>query len=96
MQAHFLREHFPDVDITAELIRDEIVTDATISHKLEAFDPYMGNLLESICCRVGQSKQAAFLAFPMGDLNGDLSGCLSFSWPYTDIYVDPRPLAVCL
>lgn len=64
------------MDITAELVRDQIVADAVISDKLAAFNPYMGNLLEPICCHAEPSKWVAFLAFPMGPLNSDLSECI--------------------
>ena len=84
------------MDITDELIRDEMVADAKFSRKLEAFDPYMGNLLESICCPTGPSKQAAFLAFPMGDLNADLSGCPSFFSENTGLHVGFRRLPIYL
>ncbi|KAF5380885.1 hypothetical protein D9615_004029 [Tricholomella constricta] len=66
--ANFLRTYLPDVDIPAELIRDELSQDAKITQRLEVFDPYMGNLLEPV-----MTRDATFLAFPMGELNRDLN-----------------------
>ncbi|KAJ6627504.1 hypothetical protein B0H10DRAFT_1994910 [Mycena sp. CBHHK59/15] len=71
--AHFLRTYVPDVDVTAELIRDEIIEDANIMHQFEAFDPYVGNQLETIIHYDTPSKKSAFLAFPMGELSRDLN-----------------------
>ncbi|KAG6832341.1 hypothetical protein H0H87_001982 [Tephrocybe sp. NHM501043] len=72
--ANFLRTYLPDVDIPAELIRDELAQDAKISEKLGLFDPYMGNLLQPVTV-----YDSAFLAFPMGELNRDLSNFEPFS-----------------
>ncbi|KAJ7688411.1 hypothetical protein B0H17DRAFT_657363 [Mycena rosella] len=71
--ANFLRTYVPDVDIAAELIRDEITEDAKILREFDDFDPYVGNQLESIIRYDSLSKQSAFLAFPMGELNRDLN-----------------------
>ncbi|KAJ6567193.1 hypothetical protein DFH09DRAFT_1363383 [Mycena vulgaris] len=71
--ANFLRRYMPDVDIAAELIRDQITEDAKILHEFEDFDPCVGNLLESIVRCDSSSKQSAFLAFPMGELSRDLN-----------------------
>jgi hypothetical protein len=65
--------YFPDIEIPAELIRDEIDADARISRKLEKYDPYAGNLLEAVQCQVGPVSQATFLCFPMGESNQELS-----------------------
>ncbi|KAF8077862.1 hypothetical protein FPV67DRAFT_1443423 [Lyophyllum atratum] len=67
-EANFLRTFLPDVDIPAELIRDEVSQDAAIAQKLELFDPYMGNLLAPVVTTDG-----TFLAFPMGELNRDIN-----------------------
>jgi hypothetical protein len=69
LQANFLRTYLPDIDIPAELIRDEISGDAEIWKKFRTFDPYVGDLLEHVPC----DSETAFLAFPMGELNRDLS-----------------------
>ncbi|KAJ7122766.1 hypothetical protein C8R44DRAFT_704467 [Mycena epipterygia] len=71
--ANFLRTYLPDVDIAAELIRDEITEDAKVSREFEEFDPYAGNLLETVIRSDSSSKQSAFLAFPMGELSRDLN-----------------------
>lgn len=63
----------PDVEVAAELIRAEIAEDAEIMGEFVDFDPYAGNLLEPIVRYDGPSEKSAFLAFPMGELNRDLS-----------------------
>lgn len=68
-QANFLRTYLPDIDIPAELIRDEIARDAEIGRKFGPFDPYVGSLLEY----VPRDSKTAFLAFPVGELIRDLS-----------------------
>jgi hypothetical protein len=73
LQANFLRTYYPDIEIPAELIRDEVHADTRISRKLEKYDPYAGNLLEAVQCQVGLVSQATFLCFPMGESNQDLS-----------------------
>ena len=67
-QANFLRTYLPDVDVPAKLIREELFRDAQIKEDFEKFDPYTGNLLQSIV-----AHEQAFLAFPMGELNCELS-----------------------
>lgn len=44
--------------------------------QLEKYDPYAGNLLDVIICQDGPRHQTAFLSFPMGESNRDLSGYL--------------------
>lgn len=68
LQANFLRTYLPDVDIPAELIRDQLTQDAKITESMKKFDPYTRNLLQPVVTR-----ELAFLAFPMGELNCDLS-----------------------
>lgn len=68
-----MRTYFPDIEIPAELIRDEISADTHVSCQLEKYDPYAGNLLEAIQCPSGLVSQTAFLCFPMGESNQDLS-----------------------
>lgn len=72
-KAHFLRTYFPDLDIPAEIIRDEIEADIHISRRIDNHDPYTGNLLESLQCSAGPSSLRTFLCFPMGESNQDLS-----------------------
>ncbi|KAJ7087172.1 hypothetical protein B0H15DRAFT_781592 [Mycena belliarum] len=71
--ANFLRTFVPDIDIPAELIRDEITKDAKILREFEDFDPYAGNQLEPIIRWDSSSKQSSFLAFPVGELKRDLN-----------------------
>ncbi|KAG6837293.1 hypothetical protein H0H93_011895 [Arthromyces matolae] len=66
--ANFLRTYLPDVDVPAEIIRDELSKDAKIMEDFETFDPYMGNLLQTVVV-----SSQAYLAFPMGELNRDLN-----------------------
>jgi hypothetical protein len=74
LQANFLRTHLPDVDIAADLIRNELVTDARITRQLKEFDPQLSTQLEVLYCQDMPSYPWAFLLFPMGELNRDLSG----------------------
>ncbi|KAJ7283465.1 hypothetical protein C8J57DRAFT_1292640 [Mycena rebaudengoi] len=71
--ANFLRTYVPDVDIAAELIREEITADANVMRNFEAFDPYVGNQLEIVACYGAPTEQSAFLAFPIGELSRDLN-----------------------
>ncbi|KAJ7937366.1 hypothetical protein B0H13DRAFT_1945582 [Mycena leptocephala] len=71
--ANFLQTYVPDIDIAAELIRDQLTEDAKVMRQLEDFDPYVGNQLEAFVRSDSSSKQSAFLAFPMGELSRDLN-----------------------
>lgn len=73
VQAHFLRTYYPDIDIPGELIREEIDKDARITRELRNYDPYVGNLLESFLCSETGRKSSAYLAFPTGNSNRELS-----------------------
>lgn len=66
-QANFLRTYFPDIDITAELVREELSTDAQLTRELEQYDPFLGNVLEL------QHVAPLFVAFPVGVIGCDLS-----------------------
>ncbi|KAJ6539023.1 hypothetical protein B0H19DRAFT_1176767 [Mycena capillaripes] len=78
--ANFLRTYVPDIDIAAELIRDQLTEDAKFLRQFEDFDPYVGNQLEAIVLSDSSSKHSAFLTFPMGELSRDLNiSPLSFS-----------------
>lgn len=73
-QADFLRTYYPDVDIPAELIREELAEDSKASSDLQAFDPYAGDLLATLVCRSERTrKKHAFLTFPMGQTGSELS-----------------------
>ncbi|PBK78301.1 hypothetical protein ARMSODRAFT_874096 [Armillaria solidipes] len=71
--ANFLRTHFPDVDIAAELIREEIETDAKDVHDKGVYNPYDGNLLETVISYESSRPVSLHLAFPMGELGRDLN-----------------------
>ncbi|KAJ7162551.1 hypothetical protein C8R43DRAFT_990633 [Mycena crocata] len=71
--ANFLRTFVPDVDIAADLIREQITADAKVLREFDDFDPYVGNQLESIILSDSATKEYAFLAFPMGELSRDLN-----------------------
>ncbi|KAK0210915.1 hypothetical protein DFS33DRAFT_1250416 [Desarmillaria ectypa] len=71
--ANFLRTHFPDVEIAAELIREEIETDAKVSHDRDVYNPYDGNLLETVTSYESSRPVSLHLAFPMGELGRDLN-----------------------
>lgn len=78
VQANFLRTYVPDIEIPAELVRDEIESDTHAARKLEKFDPYAGNLLEAVYCPSTRS-QINLLCFPMGESNLELSESLQQS-----------------
>ncbi|KAI0748606.1 hypothetical protein C8Q80DRAFT_1219698 [Daedaleopsis nitida] len=64
--AHFLRTYYPDVDIPAELIRDEIILEEKFSQVLRRSDILDGNIID-ISSFQHHRKNVAFLAFPMGE-----------------------------
>lgn len=70
--ANFLRTHFPDVDVPAELIREQLEDDSKQEKELQAFDPASGNLLDLTFSPLNHSM---LLAFPMANLNH----CLNLS-----------------
>lgn len=95
-QAHFLRTYFPDIEIPAELIRDEINAETRVMRQLEKYDPYAGNLLDIIICEDGPRHQKAFLCFPMGESNRDLSGYLFKNIFQHSILNIHRHITVCV
>ena len=76
-----MRTYLPDIEIPAELIRDEVQTDTRTAQELEDFDPFAGNLLQSIQLQDGGS----YLCFPMGESNRELS---EFFSPVFNDYTD--------
>ncbi|KAI0672980.1 hypothetical protein C8Q78DRAFT_1022189 [Trametes maxima] len=70
--AHFLRTFYPDVDIQAELIRDEIKQDMRSARLLEREDPYAGNMVDVSSFHISR-KNMAYVAFPMGETNCELN-----------------------
>ncbi|KAF8636607.1 hypothetical protein AX17_003417 [Amanita inopinata Kibby_2008] len=71
--ANFLRTYHPDVDVSSELIREHLAEAAKFTHQLKSFDPYAGNLLESVAVPNSQNTMLLYLAFPMGELKGGLN-----------------------
>ncbi|KAI0699676.1 hypothetical protein BC835DRAFT_1304385 [Cytidiella melzeri] len=71
--AHFLRTHYPDVDIASELIRGELAEDAHRTSELLTLHPYCGNKLALITCSERTRRKSAYLAFPVGPTGCDLN-----------------------
>ncbi|CAL1705209.1 unnamed protein product [Somion occarium] len=71
--SHFLRLHYPDVDLPSEVIRDHIAEDALIERKLSTFDPYIGNTLTTFSRPTERGELASYVAFPMGETSSELN-----------------------
>lgn len=69
VQAHFLRTHFPEVDVSSEIIRNQITESVFQAAELAKFDPFEGNILDIII----DNDERTWLAFPMGELSNELS-----------------------
>ncbi|EFI28365.1 hypothetical protein CC1G_13899 [Coprinopsis cinerea okayama7 len=67
LQANFLRTYLPDVEVPAELVRDQIVEEVEFSKNLQRYDPYLGNLLVSLTKAAIKSNTPGILAFAMGE-----------------------------
>ncbi|TDL24836.1 hypothetical protein BD410DRAFT_837750 [Rickenella mellea] len=65
--AQFLRTHYPDIDIPFELINEELIANEKFTADKQAFDPFVGNTIESMHCPDGPRKRCVMLAFPMGE-----------------------------
>ncbi|KAJ4475232.1 hypothetical protein C8J55DRAFT_562217 [Lentinula edodes] len=70
--ANFLRTYFPDIEVAAELVREELSTDAQVTRDLEQYDPFSRNVLE-LLHMPNLPDTPKFLAFPMGVTGSDLS-----------------------
>ena len=77
IQAHFLRTYYPDVDVPAELIREQVGEEAKLEDSLRAFDPLFGDILTSFHVSDGLKRPRSFMAFPMGENGCDLSEYIS-------------------
>ncbi|OSD08614.1 hypothetical protein PYCCODRAFT_1380319 [Trametes coccinea BRFM310] len=88
--AHFLRTFYPDIDIQAELIREEIAEDSRAAHKLGHDDPYVGNMVDVSSFHVSR-KNMAYVVFPMGETNRQLNMSPLVVQPKAK--VDVKPLA---
>ncbi|KAH9843216.1 RNA polymerase I-specific transcription-initiation factor-domain-containing protein [Rhodofomes roseus] len=69
----FLRTYYPDFEMSAELVRDEIAADVRATQSLQEFDPYRGSMLETFTCARNAGRSLTCLAFPMGDSYLDLN-----------------------
>ena len=69
-----MRTYYPDVDISADLIRETIAKDEQISANLRAHDIYFGNMIDVLSFSY-QKKAVAYVAFPMGE-----TGCQLSEW----------------
>ncbi|KAF9454575.1 hypothetical protein P691DRAFT_655672 [Macrolepiota fuliginosa MF-IS2] len=67
--AHFLRKHFPEVDVSADVIRRQITEDTLQTTGYGNFDPFEGDTLDVVV----DSNKTAHLIFPMGELNSELN-----------------------
>ncbi|KAF9500436.1 hypothetical protein BDN71DRAFT_1462559, partial [Pleurotus eryngii] len=71
--AHFLRTYLPDVEITSEVIREEVTKDAVHLQGYAELDPHKMDILASFSQPSNSHRVPAFLAFPMGELNNNLN-----------------------
>ncbi|KAI0372898.1 hypothetical protein BV20DRAFT_990286 [Pilatotrama ljubarskyi] len=88
--ARFLRTFYPDIDVQAELIRDEITEDTRLAQKLKHEDPYAGNMIAVISFHASR-KNMAYIAVPMGETNCQLNMSPVVIHPRTK--VDLKPVA---
>ena len=74
LQAHFLRLHHADVEVTSDLISDHIIEDFKHEVKLRDFDPFSGNSLAIVRCNAPRGRiPAIYVAFPTGETGCELS-----------------------
>ncbi|KAI9458490.1 RNA polymerase I-specific transcription-initiation factor-domain-containing protein [Russula earlei] len=71
--ARFLRTHYPDVDVPAELIREQVGVEAQLEDSLRAFDPLVGDPVTSFHVSDGSKTPWSFMAFPMSESGCDLN-----------------------
>ncbi|KAI0046101.1 hypothetical protein FA95DRAFT_1560454 [Auriscalpium vulgare] len=71
--AHFLRMHYPEVDISGALIREHVAAEAQLADSLQKFDPYVGACISAFCLPDASLKRSAFVAFPTGENASDLN-----------------------
>lgn len=69
VQAHYLRTHFPEVDVPAGVIRNQTTEDTLQATELRKFDPFEGNILDIVV----DYDKTTHLVFPMGELSTELS-----------------------
>lgn len=56
-----------------DLIKDELHESEIITHSVQNFDPFCGNIITSVFCNEGQRKRNILVAFPTGASGSDLS-----------------------
>lgn len=65
------------MDISSELLREQINEEAKLEDSLHAFDPLVGDLLAPFHVFDGSKRPWNFIAFPMGESGCDLSENIS-------------------
>ena len=71
-QAHALKTYYSDIDIPAEIIREQIFREARLEDELRKFDPSLGNLLDALYFEIGPRRFGLF-AHPTGETRCELS-----------------------
>ncbi|KAF8586543.1 hypothetical protein K439DRAFT_1615082 [Ramaria rubella] len=71
--ARFLRTYYPDVDISFELLKDELQSDDEEAEVYSVLDPYAGNKLVQFSMETRRKQVTQFLAFPCGETGADLN-----------------------
>ncbi|KAH8116863.1 hypothetical protein DFH11DRAFT_1577909 [Phellopilus nigrolimitatus] len=71
--ARFLRTYHPDIDISSELIKEELDFNDRTAEQRVVFDPFDGNTVSATYCYESPRKRSALLVFPTGDLGRDLN-----------------------
>ena len=69
-KAQFLRTYYPDIDITAELIWQELQDDARHALSLRRHDPLSGNLLASFATNT--RRPSTYVMYPCGEMDTHL------------------------
>ncbi|KAH9945903.1 uncharacterized protein BXZ73DRAFT_37424 [Epithele typhae] len=70
--AHFLRTHYPDVDVPAELIQEHITAEEKEAASRKKNDISAGNLVDLLSTRL-YNKHRTYAAFPMGETGCQLN-----------------------
>lgn len=63
----YIRTYFPDVDVSAEVIKEEMQADA---RQLSQFNAQIGNVMDVVHCG---PEQETFLCFPVGQTEVDIA-----------------------
>ncbi|GJJ12596.1 hypothetical protein Clacol_006839 [Clathrus columnatus] len=66
----FLRTNYPDVDISADLLKEEIQKD---ENALKVFDPYQGNEVAQLVFLDRKQRSRDFIASPSGEIGSELN-----------------------